>query len=82
MTVKVKRIVWVRQAREALSEILDYRYSSIPSAYKIVRKEIISASKSIFFLNDIRKKAASVKDDHATTKRLTITRKRVNHFDM
>ena len=49
MTVKVKRIVWVRQAREALSEILDYRYTSIPSAYKIVRKEIISASKSIVF---------------------------------
>ena len=49
MTVKIKRIVWVRQAREALSEILDYRYSSIPTAYEIVRKEIINASKSIVF---------------------------------
>ena len=49
MTVKVKRIVWVRQARENLSEILDYRYSSIPTAYEIVRKEIINASKSIVF---------------------------------
>lgn len=49
MTVKVKRIVWVRQARETFSEILDYRYSSIPTAYEIVRKEIINASKSIVF---------------------------------
>lgn len=49
MTVKIKRIVWVRQAREALSEILDYRYSSVPTAYEIIRKEIINASKSIVF---------------------------------
>ena len=49
MTIKVRRIVWVRQAREALSEILEYRYSKIPTAYEIVRKEIINASKNIVF---------------------------------
>ena len=39
MSEKIKKIVWVRQAREALSAILKYRYSEIPTAYEIVRKE-------------------------------------------
>ena len=49
MSAKVRRVVWTRQAREALSAILEYRYSKIPSAYNIVRKDIINASKNIVF---------------------------------
>ena len=49
MTEKVQRIVWVLQAREALTEILEYRYSKIPAAYEIVKREIINASKNIVF---------------------------------
>lgn len=49
MSKKVRKIVWVRQAREALFEVLQYRYSEIPVAREIVRSEIINASKRIVF---------------------------------
>lgn len=49
MAQKITKIVWTRQAREALNEILDYRYKEVPSARKIVRKDIISSSKQITF---------------------------------
>jgi len=35
MNDKVVKVVWTRQAREALNAILDYRYSKNPSAKKI-----------------------------------------------
>jgi plasmid stabilization system protein ParE len=46
---KVTKIVWTRQARESLLAILEYRYSEIPTAYSIIKKDIISASKNIVF---------------------------------
>ena len=49
MIEKVAKVVWTRQARESLNEILDYRYKDIPKARKIVRKDIITASKEIVF---------------------------------
>jgi len=49
MNDKVAKVVWTRQAREALNAILDYRYAKNPSARKIVRKDIIEASKDIVF---------------------------------
>lgn len=55
MSEKVRKIVWARQAREALSAILEYRYSEIPSAYGIVRKDIINASKNIVFSEQYQK---------------------------
>lgn len=51
MRVKVTKIVWTKQAQEALTAILDYRYSKIPTARKIVRKDIIEASKNIVFID-------------------------------
>lgn len=42
---KITQVVWTRQARESLNAILDYRYKEIPSARKIVRKDIVDASK-------------------------------------
>lgn len=55
MSAKITKIVWVRQAREALSAILEYRYSEIPAAYKIVKKDIIDASKNITFSEQYHK---------------------------
>lgn len=49
MSQKTTKIVWTRQAREALNEILDYRYKEIPIARKIVREDIITSSKQITF---------------------------------
>lgn len=49
MIEKVAKVVWTRQARESLNAILDYRYKDIPEARKIVRKDIITASKEIVF---------------------------------
>lgn len=49
MTKKVSLVVWTRQARLALKAILDYRYKDIPEARKIIRTEIITASKNIVF---------------------------------
>lgn len=49
MSQKTCKIVWTRQAREALNEILDYRYKEIPIARKIVREDIITSSKQITF---------------------------------
>ena len=40
MVSKITKVVWTRQARESLNEILDYRYEKTPSARKIVRKDI------------------------------------------
>ena len=54
MNLKVNKIVWTRQAQEALNAILDYRYSKIPSARKIVRKDIIDASKGIVFVDQFQ----------------------------
>lgn len=55
MSKKVNKIVWTRQARESLHSILEYRYSEIPSAYKIVRSDIIQASKNITFSKQFQK---------------------------
>lgn len=49
MAEEVKKVVWTRKAREALNEILDYRYKNIPTARKIVRKDIIDSTKNIVF---------------------------------
>ena len=49
MQQKVSKIVWTRQARLSLNNILDYRYKDIPKARKIVRADIVNASKSITF---------------------------------
>jgi plasmid stabilization system protein ParE len=46
---KITQVVWTRQARESLTSILDYRYKDLPDARKIVRKNIIEASKKIVF---------------------------------
>tara|TARA_Y100001968_G_scaffold134218_1_gene122469 strand:+ start:98 stop:379 length:282 start_codon:yes stop_codon:yes gene_type:complete len=46
---KITQVVWTRQARESLTSILDYRYKDLPDARKIVRKDIIEASKKIVF---------------------------------
>ena len=54
MVEKVANVVWTRQARESLNDILDYRYKHIPSARKIVRKEIITASKEIVFVKQFQ----------------------------
>jgi plasmid stabilization system protein ParE len=55
MPDKITQIVWTRQARESLNAILDYRYKEIPSARKIVRKDIIDASKQIVFAEQYQK---------------------------
>ena len=55
MPKKLTQIVWTRQARESLNTILDYRYKEIPSARKIVRKDIIEASKHIVFVEQYQK---------------------------
>ena len=55
MTDKVIKIVWTRQARESLNEILDYRYKDIPNARKIVKSDVIKASKEIVFLKQFQK---------------------------
>ena len=55
MAEKISQIVWTRQAQESLTSILEYRYSEIPSAYKIVKTDIIQASKSIVFPNQFQK---------------------------
>ncbi|MBC9795862.1 type II toxin-antitoxin system RelE/ParE family toxin [Sinomicrobium weinanense] len=49
MARKITQVVWTRQARESLNAILDYRYKDIPTARRIVRKDIIGASKEIVF---------------------------------
>ena len=49
MLGKITQVVWTRQARESLTSILDYRYKDLPAARKIVRKDIIQASKKIVF---------------------------------
>ncbi|MDO6814025.1 type II toxin-antitoxin system RelE/ParE family toxin [Tenacibaculum soleae] len=55
MTKKILQTVWTRQARESLNAILDFRYKEIPSARKIVRKDIISSSKKIVFAEQYQK---------------------------
>lgn len=55
MLDKVCKVAWTRQARESLTAILDYRYKNIPSARKIVRKDIIDASKQIVFSKQYQK---------------------------
>jgi plasmid stabilization system protein ParE len=55
MLDKVSKVAWTRQARESLKAILDYRYKNIPSARKIVRKDIIDASKQIVFSKQYQK---------------------------
>lgn len=49
MAEKITKVVWTRQARESLNAILNYRYKDIPSARKIIRKDIIDSSKNIVF---------------------------------
>ena len=49
MSPKIVKVVWTRQARESLNSILEYRYKEIPSTRKIVRIDIIKASKEIVF---------------------------------
>ncbi|GAA3600742.1 type II toxin-antitoxin system RelE/ParE family toxin [Flavivirga amylovorans] len=55
MPNKIAQVVWTRQARECLNAILDYRYKEIPSARKIVRKDIIATSKQIVFAEQYQK---------------------------
>lgn len=53
--MKISKIVWTFQAQLALRKILDYRYKDIPEARKIVRTDIINASKSISFPEQYQK---------------------------
>ena len=55
MPKKVTKVVWTRQARESLNAILDFRYKDIPSARKIVRKDIIDSSIEIIFSEQYQK---------------------------
>ena len=55
MSNNISKVVWTRQAQESLKSILEYRYSKIPSAKKIVRKDIIKASKEIKFPEQFQK---------------------------
>ena len=55
MSEKVRKVVWTRQARESLTGILEYRYAEIPLAYKIVRSDIIQASKNVVFSQQFQK---------------------------
>ncbi|AUS04162.1 type II toxin-antitoxin system RelE/ParE family toxin [Pseudotamlana carrageenivorans] len=55
MLDKVSKVAWTRQARESLTEILDYRYKNLPSARSILRKAIIDASKQIVFSKQYQK---------------------------
>lgn len=55
MSDKRIQVVWTRQARESLNAILAYRYKDIPSAKKIIRKDIINASKKIVFAEQYQK---------------------------
>lgn len=55
MLDKITQVVWTRQGRESLNAILDYRYKEIPIARKIVRKDIIDASKQIVFAEQYQK---------------------------
>ena len=49
MAGKINRVVWTRQARESLNDIIDYRYRDVLSPRKIVRNDIIGSSKEIVF---------------------------------
>ena len=49
MKNSISKVVWTRNARESLNKILDYIYLKIPEARKIVRTDIINASKKIKF---------------------------------
>ena len=51
----IKKVVWTRLAKLSLIDILDYRYSKIPSARKIVKQDILKASKQIIFANQYQK---------------------------
>ena len=51
----IKKVVWTRLAKLALIDILDYRYSKIPSARRIVKQDIFDASKRIVFANQYQK---------------------------
>ncbi|MCO5248014.1 MAG: type II toxin-antitoxin system RelE/ParE family toxin [Chitinophagales bacterium] len=55
MSKEIKRVVWIRQARESLQAIFQYRYSEIPVARDIVKKYIINASKKILFAEQHQK---------------------------
>lgn len=55
MNNKITKVVWTRKAQESLLLILEYRYTKSPSARKIVRKDIIRASKEIQFAEQFQK---------------------------
>lgn len=55
MIDKISKVVWTLQARESLTAILDYRYKNIPTARKIVRKNIIDVTKHIVFADQYQK---------------------------
>jgi plasmid stabilization system protein ParE len=55
MSEKVTNVIWTRQAREAISVILQYRYKDIPTARKIVRADIIVATKQLTFTKQFQK---------------------------
>ena len=55
MSEKVTKVVWTHQAREALTSILNYRYKDIPTARKIVRTDIIQATKQLTFSKQFQK---------------------------
>jgi len=55
MKPKVSKVVWTRQAKEALNEVLDYRYDENPTARKIVRTDIIQASMNITYPKQFQK---------------------------
>ncbi|WP_165733487.1 type II toxin-antitoxin system RelE/ParE family toxin [Polaribacter sp. 20A6] len=55
MNDKITKVVGTRKAQESLLLILEYRYTKSPSARKIVRKDIIRASKEIQFAEQFQK---------------------------
>ena len=55
MNEKISNVVWTKQARIALNDILDYRYQNAKSARRILRKDIINASRDIVFAKQFQK---------------------------
>lgn len=51
----IEKVVWTHQALKSLAEILNYRYTDIPEARKVVHREILSYSKKIVFAEQYQK---------------------------
>ena len=52
---KITQVIWTRQAQKALKDVLEFRYKDIPIAKRIVRQDIIDATKTISFPKQYQK---------------------------